>query len=135
MHRLPRKGVRPVGLVTSARREHEACDEVRCAVDGVVSGVAAREAIVADDRADIIERLRDYASGLNHYSPPSATVVRLMLRDAAGEIEVLRAVVNVLDDMLGPRKSYGWMKGSPADEAFRRAIGESPHNGSTDGAR
>ena len=75
---------------------------------------------------DIIERLRDYASGLNHYSPPSPTVVRLLLRDAAGEIESLRAVVNVLDDMLGPsgpREPYGWMKGSPADEAFRRAIG------------
>jgi hypothetical protein len=39
------------------------------------------------------------------------------------EVEVLRHVVNVLDDMLGPRASYGWMKHSPADEAFRRAIG------------
>ena len=53
--------------------------------------------------ADLVADLRSHAAGLNHYSPPSSTVVRHMLRDAADEIEELRGLIDRVQSLHNPR--------------------------------
>ena len=56
--------------------------------------------------ADLVDKLRDYATGLNHYSPPSSTVVRHLLRDAADEIEELRGLIDRVQSLHNPNGGH-----------------------------
>ena len=70
-------------------------------------------------REDITRRIRRQAVSHESKFPEFARE----LHEAVDEIEALRSVVESLHRMHGDTlKPYAWMKHSPADEAFRRAL-------------
>lgn len=85
----------------------------------------SEEAATSDIAARLRQefRVRDWWPGMDSFdSARGETVPHPVANEAAKEIEVLRHVVRVLAAELSDPVMWGWMLGSEADLAYKRAI-------------